>query len=295
VKLIVALDTSAASQAVVAEIAARPWPSGSEMRVLHVVDLFSLTGGMVYSQRVEEAAIDGGEALVRAAADKLASRGIKTSTAVVEGYPRTEIIDQAVQSKADFIITGSHGRGPIGRFFLGSVAKEVVRGAPCSVEIVRSTTQTPALTSKGPMKILAATDGSTSSEAALRSIVARPWPADSEIKVASVIDATLPAIEPWYGAQGYIARLDEDRSRLGNEAVAAAENILVATGLKVTRLLGEGNPKERIADLAHEWEADLIVVGSHGRRGLNRMLLGSVSESVAAHAYCSVDVIREQQ
>lgn len=294
-KLIIAVDTSAGSQAVVDEVAARPWPPGVEMRVLHVVDLFSITAGMAYSRRVAEAGIESGEALVRGAADKLAARGLKTSTVVLEGYPRTEIIDHATQWNADFIITGSHGRGAIARFLLGSVAKEVVRTAPCSVEIVRAGEQASGLASKGPMKILAATDGSTSSEVALRSIVARPWPAESEVKVVSVIDATLPAIEPWYGAQQYIDRMDEDRSRMADEAVAAADSILMAAGLRITKLLCEGNPKERIADLAKEWGTDLIVVGSHGKRGLNRVLHGSISEAVAIHAHCSVDIIRRRQ
>lgn len=289
-KLLVAIDTSEASQSAVREVAARPWPAGTEARVLHVVDLFALTSGMVYSERVAKAGFDGAEFLLRAAADKLAARGLETSTLVVEGYPRTEIVDHAAAWGTDFIITGSHGRGAVARFFLGAVAKEVLGTAPCSVEIVRS--PRPILEDKGPMKIVAATDNSDCSDAALRSIAERPWPDGSEVKVVSVIDATLPALEPWYGAQEYIARMEGDRSKLAEEAVTAGEKVVITAGLKTSTEVLEGNPKERVVDLAREWEADLIVVGSHGRRGLNRALLGSVSAAVAMHAQCSVDVIR---
>lgn len=289
-KLLVAIDTSGASQSAVLEVAARPWPAGTEARVLHVVDLFALTSGMVYSDRVAKAGIEGAEFMLQAAADKLAARGLKTSIIAIEGYPRTEIVDHAAAWGADFIITGSHGRGAIARFFLGAVAKEVLGTATCSVEIVRA--HKPVAEDKGPMKIVAATDNSGCSAAALQSIVERPWPVGSEIRVISVIDATLPAIEPWYGAQEYLARMEDDRSRMAEEAVVAGEKAIMASGLKTGAEVLEGNPKERIVDVAREWDADLIVVGSHGRRGINRALLGSVSAAVAMHAHCSVDVIK---
>ncbi len=64
------------------------------------------------------------------------------------------------------------------------------------------------------------------------------------------------------------------------------------SGLNATPILKEGDPKSRIIDLATEWHADLIVLGSHGRKGLNRFLLGSVSQAVARQAPCSVQIVR---
>jgi nucleotide-binding universal stress UspA family protein len=74
--------------------------------------------------------------------------------------------------------------------------------------------------------------------------------------------------------------------------VAKATETLRKPGLIVTPALEEGDPKSKIIDLANEWRADLIVVGSHGRKGLDRFLLGSVSEAVARHAHCSVEIVR---
>jgi K+-sensing histidine kinase KdpD len=74
--------------------------------------------------------------------------------------------------------------------------------------------------------------------------------------------------------------------------VANAAERLRDSGLNATPILKEGDPKSRIIDLATEWHADLIVLGSHGRKSLNRFLMGSVSEAVARHAPCSVEIVR---
>ena len=77
-------------------------------------------------------------------------------------------------------------------------------------------------------------------------------------------------------------------------AIAAAEGILCGAGLEATSTVAvpSATPKELILSEAAEWDANLIVVGSHGRRGVNRLLLGSVSEAVALHANCSVEIVR---
>jgi nucleotide-binding universal stress UspA family protein len=67
---------------------------------------------------------------------------------------------------------------------------------------------------------------------------------------------------------------------------------LRASGFNVMSTLEEGDPKSTIIDVASEWNADLIVLGSHGRKGLDRYLMGSVAESVARHANCSVEIVR---
>jgi nucleotide-binding universal stress UspA family protein len=76
------------------------------------------------------------------------------------------------------------------------------------------------------------------------------------------------------------------------DMVTKAAEKLKASKLKVSTSLVEGDPKSLIIDAAKDWGADMIVVGSHGRKGLNRFLMGSVSEAVVRHARCSVEVIR---
>jgi nucleotide-binding universal stress UspA family protein len=89
-------------------------------------------------------------------------------------------------------------------------------------------------------------------------------------------------------------RFHLEHIKLAEEAIAQTKKILAATALKVEAQVVSGSPKWQLIDEAKAWDADLIVVGSHGRRGLTRLMTGSVSASVALHAHCSVDLIRER-
>ena len=111
--------------------------------------------------------------------------------------------------------------------------------------------------------------------AAAEALARRPWPQGSEFKIVTVE-------EPW---------LIKPSSTMLN--INRAEEVLASAGLKATADVLDGNPKEAILEEAKKWNADLIVVGSHGRRGFKRLLLGSVSEAVAMNAHCSVVVVRD--
>jgi len=148
------------------------------------------------------------------------------------------------------------------------------------------------------MKILLAIDGSLCSEAALDEIIQRPWPAGSELLIVSVAEpARLPGNEPWVLPQGYFEELANaalDRVQaLVNRAVARVHTgrngLLAVTG----QVVAEGNPKEVILNIAREWKADLIVLGSHGLHGWKKFWLGSVSQAVAVLARCSVEIVRK--
>jgi nucleotide-binding universal stress UspA family protein len=211
-------------------------------------------------------------------------------TAVKEGFPPTSIVEFANRWHADLIIVGSHGHSGISRFFLGSVAQEVVRSAHCSVEILRPR---PAEAHTG-MRILLATDGSDYSMAAVRSVASRPWPDGTEVKVVSSVRLILLTADPWYSGGEPLVRLLEEQQKYALQYVKDAEKLIRASGLKVTGAVMTDGAKRSIVDEAEDWGADLIVLGSHGRRGFKRVLLGSVSEAVMMHAPCSVDVIRAQ-
>ena len=104
----------------------------------------------------------------------------------------------------------------------------------------------------------------------------------------------MPAADPWYAAGAVAKRRNEVSAKSCEDAVSAAEQILAQTTFKTETAVLDGNPKKRIVEDASEWGAHLVVVGSHGRRGLTRYLLGSVSEAVAMRAHCSVEVIRDR-
>ena len=146
------------------------------------------------------------------------------------------------------------------------------------------------------MKILLAVDGSTFGDIAVDELARRPWPAGSEVKVLSVIEPPLmPTTDTWVLPDSYYEEVEqagEDQAKaIVNKAV---ERLRVGetSKLEITTEIVKGYPKHAIVDEADRWGADLIVVGSHGYSGLTRLLLGSVSQAVASHAKCSVEIVR---
>lgn len=90
----------------------------------------------------------------------------------------------------------------------------------------------------------------------------------------------------------HVAAIEEDRKKEANELVQRAAGEFQEAGFQAEGLVEEGDAKTRIIDRAAEWKADLIVIGSYGLTGLNRFLMGSVSDAVVRHAGCSVQVVR---
>jgi nucleotide-binding universal stress UspA family protein len=84
----------------------------------------------------------------------------------------------------------------------------------------------------------------------------------------------------------------EAETKQAQVLVAKVADGLRSNGLKVTAAVEQGEPKSKIIEAASKWHADLIVVGSHSRKGLKHFLLGSVSDAVARHAGCSVEIAR---
>jgi len=291
-KILVAIDSSTASQYVISAAATRPWPSGTVFCVVNVVDLRQWEGMPVL---IEDAKRQG-QLLVKGAMEALAHSGHEAFSEVHLGFPKKAVPEYAKEWSADLVMVGSHGRSALTRFLLGSVAQAVLRTAPCSVEIVRPGPN-PTLPSDSK-KILLATDGSECSAKAVDSLANRPWPANSEIRILSVLELPIVQTTPSpayseYPDTMFVEAYEAARTR-AEDAVANARKTLSATDLNLcdARATPEGEPRSVILDVAKAWGADLIVLGSHGRQGWDRLLMGSVAESVALHAHCSVEVIR---
>lgn len=136
------------------------------------------------------------------------------------------------------------------------------------------------------MKILIGVEESDFSQVAVEEIARRAWEPGTTVKILSVIDQSYePAHDdPKRGNSYKIARAAIDRAI---QVLRASKN-----QFEIVSEIQEGSPKQVILDEAEAWGAELIVVGSHGRRGLDRFLLGSVSQAVALHAKCSVHIVR---
>ena len=146
------------------------------------------------------------------------------------------------------------------------------------------------------MKILLAADDSKFSEAALRTLIAQLRPQDSAIRVVHVVEPMEIIFPEGKWKLGMSRDLDEARTeklKQAEELVSAAAAAMRAQGFQtVDTAVREGDARIELIDAAAEWNADLIVVGSHGRKGMERFLMGSVSEFVVRHAPCSVQIVR---
>jgi nucleotide-binding universal stress UspA family protein len=272
----------------VASVSSRPWPSGTTVKVLSVVadadvsaDIWRQFG---YGKNAVAREMERrGDQLTALAVEPLGKIGIPAEVVVSRGDARHLVPFFARKWSTDLILVRAHVRKDFTHWMLGSVARAVVTIAPCSVEIVRDTADDDSKKLENVRKILVATDGSEISQVAARAVAERPWPEGSVFKVVSVE-------EPW----------TSKRSRAGSSeeaqvSVTSAEQILASAGFQTTGEVLSGDVKKTVLEEAQKWAADLIVVGSHGRKGFKRMLLGSVSEAVAMNAHCSVLVGRGAQ
>lgn len=141
------------------------------------------------------------------------------------------------------------------------------------------------------MKVLLAIDGSQSSEATLHALIAMARPKETEVRLLHVVELWPVHVHSaeWDRELSVARRAMWTRAE---EIVARAARKLEDAGFSVTTAVVEGDPRTDLIDAASEWHADLIMVGSHGRTGLSRLLMGSVSDAVASHAPCSVQIVR---
>lgn len=151
------------------------------------------------------------------------------------------------------------------------------------------------------MKVLIATDGSEYSNAAIEKCFELLKMEDISFRVVSVLEPPLTMSEPFGGSVEFYREAEDAVRRQAQAAATQAENRVrehFGGALAEDALASEvviGSPARRIVEEAQKWEADLIVVGSHGYGFWERMMLGSVSQSVAQHAPCSVLVVRKDK
>jgi len=147
------------------------------------------------------------------------------------------------------------------------------------------------------MKVLIALDDSECSDAAFKSVTERFWAKDAEFRVITVVEPIYlqaPMVgmycEPMITAQTDYENYCRKRV---HERVAELEKLFPENSISGETMLGP--IAESIIEEATHWNADLIVLGSHGRKGFSRFFLGSVAERVAGHAPCSVEIVKQKQ
>jgi nucleotide-binding universal stress UspA family protein len=146
------------------------------------------------------------------------------------------------------------------------------------------------------VKILLPIDNSPFSTLAIQTVLQHAKPQDIEVIVLHVVDvlANLSMYDS-YGPAIEIEKIEAERLSRAAELVNESAKTISAAGFEASSRVERGEPKNVIVEKAIGWGADLIVMGSHGRKGVDRFLLGSVSEAVVRHAPCSVYIVRSPQ
>jgi nucleotide-binding universal stress UspA family protein len=198
-------------------------------------------------------------------------QGVPATPLVRSGdSPHAEIAAAAEELNADLIVMGQQGRRGLARMMVGDATVRVIGSAKCSVLSV------PVGAAMWQNRILLGTDGSRFSDAA----------AVSAAKIAHCCAAPVTVVS------ALVPSHSEQRQHEGREAVARTTAQLVRDGLEAEGLAVPGEADEVIIKLAEDKGADLIVVGTHGRTGFGKALLGSVSERVIGRAKCAVLVVK---
>jgi nucleotide-binding universal stress UspA family protein len=196
------------------------------------------------------------------------------------------VVDEAAKRHAEIIIMGRRGRTGLKRLMMGSVTAKVIGHAPCNVLVV------PRAARVEMKNILVATDGSRYSDAAAMEAVGIAKRCGAKLTVISVVPSE--AVSPFDIVHSEMQR-DLITEREQKAAECNTKNIRDAAGKEgvgAEALIRQGKPYEAIVDTAKERNIDLIVVGSHGKTGFEKLLMGSVTERVIGLSPCAVLVVR---
>ena len=299
-KILVATDFSDESAAALHQALRVSRRTGAELVLLHVSELPLPDPGRVL--RPELAALEKTAEVhladVRRRLDDLVERtkgqGPAVSKVFTEGYPDDRIAAVARELRAGLVVVGTRGRTGLRRLMLGSVAERVVRLAETNVLVARrEATPTP---SDGFHRVLVPTDFSEPADEALALAVSLAAP-EGLVEILHVLFSPFVVGYPEYFG-GSVIEMEHWRVAAREDAQGRMQALIGRLGRSGVRLTGhvaEGAPTLEIQRRLESDPYDLVVMGTHGRRGFRRGLLGSVAEATVRHAPCSVLAVRAEE
>jgi nucleotide-binding universal stress UspA family protein len=227
--------------------------------------------------------------------------GVRAGSALLGGMVADTISQHATALGADLIVMTTHGRGPLARFWLGSVSDELARRAGVPVLFVRPSAASPDLAGEPLLRrVLIPLDGSELAESILQPVLALGDPDQTEYTLLQVV---MPAELSYGPAGGRVSGLQESLKQLREvdelEAKRArdyleplAQRLRERSTAVSTRVACNERPATAILDDASVHAPDLIALATHGRGGLKRLVLGSVADKVLRGAETAVLVYR---
>lgn len=207
------------------------------------------------------------------------TEGALIKTVCEEGEAYERIVDLAEAENCDLIVMGRRGLRRLERVLIGSVTARVIGYSHIDILVV------PRNTTIDWKKILLSTDGSKYSKTAAERAIDFAKSYGGELKAISVVDVP----SEFYGEAPQVV---EDLVKKARGYVEDAKKQAEAAGIKTETFVREGETYQAIIDRAKEQDVNIIVIGSHGRTGLKRLLMGSVTEKVIGHAPCPVLVVK---
>lgn len=283
--ILVPTDGSAAAETATESALGLARQFDAEVRAIHVVDRGELPAD-VEAEAASEL-ISQGEAALSKIEVSAVDAGVDSTTDLVEttGSIHREIVEYALDHGVDAIVMGTHGRTGVDQHVLGSVAERTIRVAPMPVLTVRGD----AGLDPDVETILVPTDGSDVATAAADHAIDLAAATDASLHVVHVVHVPTPKGAVDSGT--VLAALEEAGQRAVDEVIDRAEE---ADLRSIEASVLSGTPARAILDYADDRPVDLVVMGTHGRTGLDRYLLGSVTEKVVRTAEIPVLTVSEE-
>jgi nucleotide-binding universal stress UspA family protein len=279
--IVVGFDESESSKAALMEVSLRVKSHGGKIFLVHAV-YFDKEEFTNLPSQMEKRFEIGTKVCIDARKDLHDDLGLdgNVESVICEGEPPEVIVEIARGKKADLIALGTYGRKGLKRLIMGSVTSRVVLNAPCDVLVVKKACSK---CNGSYHSLLVPFDGSESSKKALTKACDLAKVDGAEVSVIYVI--------PRYEEMMDFFKTDSVKKSLIQEAekiVDGAKKIAVGLGVSIKAVVREGHAFEMIVEIADEMKHDLIVVGTHGWRGVNKALMGSTAERIIAHASCPI-------
>jgi nucleotide-binding universal stress UspA family protein len=194
------------------------------------------------------------------------------------GSPAEVIVSTAEEQRADLIVMGARGLGPIKERLLGSVSHRILALAPCATLIVNGMV-------KAMKQILLPLQGLSDAEAAIRFLQQKPFHDAVEVTLLTVLPSTQP---PWPVDVAAAEKLEEQALQSARDYIDGVAERLGAIGYQARGIAVLGTPSAMILQEATKLRSDLILMGTSGRQGITRFVLGSVSHAVLHKMPCPV-------
>lgn len=294
-KILVPLDGSKTAEAVLPYVEAFAAGFKTAVELLSVIDIGAMTTHLAPDRvRHLDAIVASEEMKCSAYLENIATRFAHSSAQcrVIRGTAADTILENSNQDRDTLIAMATHGRSGAKRWLLGSVAEKVLRGTPHPLFLVRA-----AAAKTSPRRIVNSLvvplDGSPLAEKILPTV--SRWARALDVEVTLLRTFEFPTTA-YVGSEAYLPDYDAMREDARREAAAylkGKEDLLVAEGVRTVSVLTiEGAPADEIVSYAQTAPGAVIAMSTHGRSGVQRWILGSVTEKVVRHGADPVLVVR---